>query len=138
MKMYHTHPLSVHMSRDRLYALLRKQYYWKGMLGDICKWVQSCSKCNSVKANQPINNGFLQPIVTTRSFEIVAEDIMGPLTISPEGYRYLLNFIDLYTSWPESIPLFKGLKSRRINICFSTRHHHKTLLPSGNPNRSRH
>ncbi len=52
MKMYHTHPLSVHMYRDRLYALLRKQYYWKGMFGDICKWIQRCSKCNSVKANQ--------------------------------------------------------------------------------------
>ena len=98
MKMYHTHPLSVHMSRDRLYALLRKQYYWKSMFSDVCKWVQSCGKCNSVKANQPLNNGLLQPIITRKPFEIVAADIMGPLTISPEGFQYLLNFIDLYTS----------------------------------------
>jgi hypothetical protein len=30
---------------------------------------------------------------------------MGPLTTSPEGYKYLLNCIDLNTSWPESQPL---------------------------------
>jgi hypothetical protein len=117
MKMYHTHPLSVQMFRDRLYALLRKQYYWKSMFSDVCKWVQSCGKCNSVKANQPLNNGLLQPIITRKPFEIVAADIMGPLTISPEGFQYLLNFIYLYTSWPESIPL-KTLKAVELAFAF--------------------
>jgi transposase InsO family protein len=30
---------------------------------------------------------------------------MGPLTRSSEGYQFLIIFIDLNTSWPESIPL---------------------------------
>jgi hypothetical protein len=32
---------------------------------------------------------------------------MGPLKTSPEGYKYLLNMIDLFTIWPEAIPLKK-------------------------------
>jgi hypothetical protein len=58
------------MSRDRLYALLRKQYYLKGMFSDICK----CSRCISVKAAQLTRNGLLQPIVTTKPFETIAAD----------------------------------------------------------------
>ena len=73
--------MSAHMSRDRLYYLLKKQYYWRGMFR------------------------LLQSILTTRSFEIVAMDKMGPLTTSPDGFKYLLNVVEIFTSWPEAIPL---------------------------------
>ena len=117
LDMYHSHHMSVHVSRDRLYALLRKQYYWKGMFSDINRWVAACEKCSSVKTNLPSRNGLLQPIITTRPFEMVAADVMGPLTTSPEGYKYLLNFIDMYTSWPEAIPL-KSLKAEELSHAF--------------------
>jgi hypothetical protein len=35
LELYHSHELSASMSRDRLYQLLRKQYYWKGMFHDL-------------------------------------------------------------------------------------------------------
>jgi len=105
LSLYHAHEMSVHMSRDRLYALLKKRFYWKGMFGDVDEWIKACPKCNGVKTNQTNKYGLLQPIIVTKPFEIVAADIMGPLTTSPEGYKYLLNCIDLYTSWPESQPL---------------------------------
>ena len=96
--------MSAHMSRDRSYYLLKKQYYWKGMFQDINQWVAACPKCSRIKANVPKRAGLLQPIFTTRPFELVAADIMGPLTISPEGYKYLLNITDVFSSWPEAIP----------------------------------
>ena len=105
LKLYHSHQLSVHMSRDRLYALIRKRYHWKGMFADISNWVNACLPCARVKTNMPKSHGLLQPIVTQRPFEILAMDIMGPLTTSDEGFKYLLNCVDLFTSWPESIPL---------------------------------
>ena len=58
-----------------------------------------------MKTNLPRNAGLLEPIQTKKPFEIVAMDIMGPVTKSPEGYQYILNCVDLYTSWPESIAL---------------------------------
>ena len=112
------------MSRDRLYYLLKKQYYWKGMFQDINQWVAACPKCSRIKANVPKRAGLLQPIFTTRPFELVAADIMGPLTISPEGYKYLLNIIDVFTSWPEAIPL-KSLTAQETTRAFQifiTRH----------------
>jgi hypothetical protein len=117
LDIYHSHPISEHMSRDLLYALLRKQNYWKCMFSDICKWIEICSRCSSVKAAQPTRNGLLQPIVTTKPFETIAADIIGPLTRSPEGYQCLLNFIDLYTSWPESIPL-RTFTAEELSLAF--------------------
>ena len=107
LELYHSHELSAHMSRDRLYQMLRKQYFWKGMFQDINQWVAACPKYSTVKTNIPHNAGLLQPIITTYPFEMVAMDIMGPLKTSPEGYKYLLNMIDVFTSWPEAVPLKK-------------------------------
>jgi hypothetical protein len=81
-----------------MYALLRKRYYWKGMFGDINEWVKACNKCSAVKTNKSNKYGLLQPIKVDKPFQIVAADIMGPLPQSKEGYKYLLNCIDLYTS----------------------------------------
>ena len=53
----------------------------------------------------PRSNGLLQPIKTTKPFAVIAADIMGPLTVSSEGFKYILNNVDIFTSWPESIPL---------------------------------
>jgi transposase InsO family protein len=124
LELYHSHELSAHMSRDRLYQLLRKQYFWKGMFKAKNQWVAACPKCSTVKTNIPHNAGLLQPIITTYPFEMVAMDIMGPLKTSPDGYKYLLNMIDIFTSWPEAVPL-KTLTAEETTKAFQiliTRH----------------
>jgi transposase InsO family protein len=94
------------------------------MFQDINQWVAACPKCSTVKTNIPHNAGLLQPIITTYPFEMVAMDIMGPLKTSPEGYKYLLNMIDVFTSWPEAVPL-KTLTAEETTKAFQiliTRH----------------
>ena len=105
LELYHAHALSIHMSRDRLYALLRKRFYWPSLFKDVNEWVAACPQCSKVKTNKPKSHGLLKPIVTSKPFEMLAVDIMGPLTESEEGYKYILNCIDMFTSWPEAIPL---------------------------------
>lgn len=105
LEIYHSHQMSVHISRDRLYALLRKRYYWPYMFKDVNEWIAACPQCSKVKTSKPKSHGLLQPIVTRQPFEKIAIDIMGPLTESIEGYKYILNCVDLFTSWPEAFPL---------------------------------
>ena len=102
---YHNETLSVHLSRDRLYQLLRTRYYWYGMFTDVSRWINSCVKCKQVKPTQPLNHGLLQPIATTHPFEMVGVDILGPITETEEGYSYVLVCVDLFTSWVEAAPL---------------------------------
>jgi transposase InsO family protein len=105
LNLYHNNALSVHMSRDRMYSMLRNRYYWKNMHKDINEWVNACEICSKVKANQPKSNGLLIPIVTSAPFEMIGIDILGPFKVSDEGYEYVLTCIDIYTSWVEAAPL---------------------------------
>jgi transposase InsO family protein len=97
------------------------------MFQDISRWVAACPRCSTVKTvktNIPKQAGLLQPIITSQPFEIVAMDIMGPLQTSPDGFKYLLNIIDLYTSWPEAIPLrtLTAVETTKAFQEFITRH----------------
>ena len=48
---------------------------------------------------------------------MVGADVMGLLTTSLEGYKYLLKFIDVYTSWSEAVPL-KSFKEEELSHAF--------------------
>ena len=115
--LYHNESMTVHLARDRLYQMLRSRFYWYGMFADCSRWVNSCLKCNQVKPTQPLNHGLLQPIVTTRPFEIVGADILGPVTTSEDGNSYILVCVDLYTSWIEALPL-KTITSAEVGEAF--------------------
>ena len=105
LHLYHNEELTVHLSVERLYQLLRNRFFWEGMSSDIKRWVNACLKCNKVKTTQKLNHGLLVPIVVKQPFEMVGVDIVGPFTKSEQGYSYVLVCIDLYTSWVEAAPL---------------------------------
>jgi hypothetical protein len=69
------------------------------------EWVKACDTCTKHKTPAPLNHGLLIPIVTTRPFQIVAIDLVGPLQVSSTKNKYILVCIDLFTSWVEATPL---------------------------------
>ncbi len=85
LNIYHNSDLSMHMSRDRLYATPRKRFFWDGLYADISNWINACTSCSRIKAAQPKKNGLLVPIVTSAPFEMVGMDIMGPFKKLYEG-----------------------------------------------------
>ena len=105
LSLYHNQKMMTHPSRDRLFAMLKSRYFWPKMYNDVNNWVNACLVCRKAKPVKPTYHGLLQPIVTTRPFEIVGIDILGPLKDSVDGYKYVLVCVDLFTSWVEAIPL---------------------------------
>ena len=105
LKLYHNETMSVHMSRDKLYAILRKRYYWPGMFDDCNRWVNGCIVCRRAKTPRQLNHGLLRPIVSRYPFYILSGDISGPFTKTADGYEYIIVFIDLFSSWVEAKPL---------------------------------
>jgi transposase InsO family protein len=49
--------------------------------------------------------GELGTIVSTRPWEVVGSDMLGPLPVTPQGYRYILTFTDHFTKWVEAFPI---------------------------------
>ncbi|CAK1600424.1 unnamed protein product [Parnassius mnemosyne] len=71
---------------------------------DVSLWAKTCILCQRSKVNRhTVSN--LTKFSEVDRFEHVHIDIVGPLEISPDGYRYLLTIIDRRTRWAEAFPL---------------------------------
>ena len=107
----------VHLSIERLYNILRKRFYWCGMHADCTNWVNACETCQKVKLNQPKSSGLLVPIKSSKPFEIIEVDIVGPLKKSVNDNKYILVCVDLFTSWVEAMPL-KRITAKEVIDAF--------------------
>jgi len=105
LKAYHHNDMLIHPSISKLYALLRRRFYWKYMHQDITKWVNACTKCQTNKSNQPTSHGMLIPIVSRQPFKLVHVDIKGSISKSKHGFKYILVVVDSFTNWVEAFPM---------------------------------
>src|ERR1700743_1727762 len=43
--MMHTHPTGGHFGVETTYEKIKKRFYWKGMIGDVKRYIQQCDTC---------------------------------------------------------------------------------------------
>ena len=99
------HTEGVHMGEKKMLAEIRSKFYWKGLAGDVKRFVQNCPVCKSNKTNHQspkkvplmaIDIDLLTP------WQRIATDVIGPLSES-NGFKYILNLVDYRTKWRESV-----------------------------------
>ena len=101
----HDNVLAAHFGIQRTYHKVRQRYFWKRMYRDIDNLVRSCMSCSQRKSHR---HKVLAPLMTMKvpdAFERVSVDILGPLSITTSGNRYVLCFTDHCTRWPILVPL---------------------------------
>lgn len=94
-----------HQEFDRTYALIRQKYFWPGMYRSIQQYVMSCDTCQKAKKHKPNLPPPLTPMPIASKFERWHIDILGGLTTSHLGHKYILLVVDSFTRWMEAIPL---------------------------------
>ncbi|XP_044594035.1 uncharacterized protein LOC123271709 [Cotesia glomerata] len=72
------------------------------------KYVRSCQSCQQFKARQQPPPGKMGTIEATKPWEVVAMDIVGPMTKSYKGNCHLLVIQDKFTKWIELQPMKKA------------------------------
>ena len=94
-----------HLGVEKLLDRVRSRFYWPGWTQDVKEWCKSCHDCAANKITGPAPRAPLQTTVTSRPFERIALDILGPLPFSEKGNRYILVLADYFTKWAEAFPL---------------------------------
>ena len=101
---HHNLPLAGHGGARRTIKAICNNYYWKGMSGDIRRWVAACQTCTR-KRPRPIHVVKTEAILALSPNEIWAVDIIPSLTETDNGNRHILTMIDMFTRWPIAVPI---------------------------------
>jgi transposase InsO family protein len=102
---HHNLELHAHQGRKRTTKMICARYYWRNMCENIARWIRACSACSRRKTTRPMNSGLTDLTLATNSWETVGIDLLGPLPVTEEGYRWLLTIVDQFSRWPMAIPL---------------------------------
>ncbi|XP_038063162.1 uncharacterized protein LOC119733869 [Patiria miniata] len=102
----HSAPSAGHLGRSKTIARIRRHnLWWDGLTKDVRGFVRACDVCKKTKPHFQKPAGLMLSTTSTRPWEIVAVDIMGPLPRSYAGHEFLLVAVDHYTKWTEVFPL---------------------------------
>ena len=104
LKESHDPPHSGHLGKNKTGDRIKERFYWPHWEKDVEEYIQSCQVCQQTKAHH-LNHPELNPISSSRPFQIITADIMGPLPKSSKQNTHALVIIDHFTKWSEIFPL---------------------------------
>ena len=110
---HHNLEMHGHQGRKRTTKMVCARYYWPNMCENISRWIRSCSACARRKTTRPMNSGLTNITLASNPWETVGIDLLGPLPVTEEGFRWLLTIVDQFSRWPMAIPL-RGRTSAEI------------------------
>ncbi|KAI6660697.1 Gag-pol fusion protein [Oopsacas minuta] len=101
----HSSDFGGHFGRDKTYEKVAARFYWPNMYNDVRKYVAACDICqrvnesgNFIKAKAPLHPIKVDPEV----WKMVGVDLIGPLTMTPRGNKYIITLVDYFSKWPEA------------------------------------
>ena len=105
MKLYHDIPSAGHLGWKTVLDKVRRDFYWPGMKEYIISYCTSCDTCAARKPCRSKNRAPLGKLLTGAPMEKVGIDVLGPLTRTDNGNKYILVMCDLFTKWTEAFPM---------------------------------
>jgi transposase InsO family protein len=102
----HESPIGGHVGMNRTYKRLRHFINWDGMKTDVEEYIKKCEKCQKNKMTQCHTRLPLTITDTPSSvFEKCTIDIVGPLSPSMIGNRYILTVQDDLSKFLIAVPM---------------------------------
>jgi transposase InsO family protein len=105
LRQTHEGVLGAHVGFAKLYGLLQRRYFWRGMWTDAARFVGQCAVCKQAKARKRRSTQHGEGVMAEYPFHRVHIDIWDAGLASADGYRYVLTVVDHHTHWCELIPL---------------------------------
>ena len=97
----HDAPGCGHMGILKTLARLKNYATWHRMGRDVLQYVKSCATCNRQKNGAPKARASQRSYHVGSPMERVHIDVLGPITETPRGNRFVLVMVDQFTKWVE-------------------------------------
>ena len=101
LRLSHSSSTGGHFSHRKTEGAPRRVFTWPGVSKEVKAWCRTCPDCQ--KAARAVNSKVpLQPLpVISTPFSRLAFDLVGPLSRSKQGFKYLLTCICLGSKYPD-------------------------------------
>ncbi|EFA04804.1 Retrovirus-related Pol polyprotein from transposon 412-like Protein [Tribolium castaneum] len=100
LKENHSSSISGHSGFHRTYRRIKENYHWQNMKKDIKKFIKNCQSCQINKTNRHPTKAPMEITTTsTRPFQRLGLDIVGPLPITENGNKFVLTIQDDLTKY---------------------------------------
>lgn len=97
MEREHENPTAGHPGGPRMFAAMRRFFYWPAMAVDVVDHVRGCHPCARNRMSLHRQASAMKLFPPDGPNEQVAIDILGPLPVTEEGNRYILVMSDRFT-----------------------------------------
>ncbi|XP_074346704.1 uncharacterized protein LOC141685510 [Apium graveolens] len=105
LEAYHDSPVGGHAGEVKMYLRIAKDWYWKGMRGDVTTYVRQCVTCQQQKVSQQAPAGLLQPLpIPSLVWDDITMDFIEGLPMS-QGYNDVLVVVDRLTKYAHFLGL---------------------------------
>ena len=95
---HHDSHISGHLGRDKTVEAVRRYFWWPTLYADVWEYIRTCSHCQRSKSRNSLPPGKLVPLPTPNNpWEVVALDIMGPISPSNNGFDSVVVYTCLLT-----------------------------------------
>jgi Integrase zinc binding domain len=90
---------------SKMYAAMRRRFYWRNMHKEVEETVRHCTVCAKNCVTERKRTSFLKLFPASRTLEFVAMDILSPLPKTEHGNRFLLVISDRFSKLTRTVPL---------------------------------
>lgn len=102
----HESSIAGHAGFLRTYKRIKENYKWSNMKSDIKSLLRSCQSCQTNKHENKTARAPMEITTTsTRPFQRLAIDIVGPLDLTEQGNKFIITMQDDLTKYSYAVPI---------------------------------
>ena len=105
LRLAHDVPMAGHMGIARTKERILQRYYWPGIFTEVANYCRSCEVCQKNDPKHPPRAKIVSMPWIEQPFKRIAMDVVGPLSRTLRGNRYILTICDYATRYPEAVAM---------------------------------
>lgn len=91
---------------NKTYEAIKEHYQWPNMKQEVEEYVKKCKKCQLIKMLKPKSKAPMEIMsMAKHPFQKCALDIVGPMTETVSGNKYILTFQDDLSKFLVAVPI---------------------------------